>query len=76
MNLTRKILFISMIVLGIYDFGVFAFKGVGSTVSQVMTDYFHVSPFGCGVIFMILGHFLWPMTVSDNGPLRYFRRGK
>lgn len=66
MNLTKQILFISMIVLGIYDFAVFAFGGVSTTVSQVMTDYLHVSPFGALVIGMILGHFLWPMTIREQ----------
>jgi len=65
-NLTKQILFIAMIALGIYDFGVFIFGGEATTVSQVMTGYLHVSPFGALVIGMILGHFLWPMTIREQ----------
>lgn len=64
MNLTKKILFIAMIVLGIYDFAVFTFGGVATTASQVMTDYLHISPVGSFVLGMLFGHFAWPMTVS------------
>lgn len=64
MNLTKQILFISMIALGIYDFGVFAFGGVSTTVSQVMTDYLHISPIGSFVLGMIFGHWAWPMNVK------------
>jgi hypothetical protein len=66
MELTKRIIFITMIVLGIYDFGVFVFTGTGTTVSQVMTNYLHVSPIGIVVLSMILGHFLWPMTVEKT----------
>ena len=65
MNLTKKVLFIGMIVYGIYDFFVFAHDGVSSTISQVMTDYLYLSPAGAFVIGMIMGHFLWPMKVSS-----------
>jgi hypothetical protein len=66
MKLTKQIIFIGMIVLGIYDFGVFVFGGEAQTVSQVMTDYLHISPFGSLVIGMVLGHFLWPMTIKKE----------
>lgn len=66
MTLTKKILFISFIILGIYDFGVFVFKGEATTISQVMTNYLHLSPFGTGVIFMLLGHWMWPMPVKPD----------
>lgn len=66
MTLTKKILFIGMIIYGIYDFFVFAHDGVATTISQVMTDYLHLSSTGSLVIGMILGHFLWPMTVEKK----------
>lgn len=66
MNLTKQVLFIGMIVLGIYDFAVFVFNGEATTVSQVMTDYLHLSPFGSFVIGMIFGHWLWPMRVKEK----------
>lgn len=65
---TKQIIFIGMIVYGIYDFGVFAFGGpeAEDTISQVMTDYMRLSRIGCVVIGMILGHFLWPMSVKGK----------
>jgi hypothetical protein len=65
-NLTKQILFIAMIALGVYDFGVFIIGGEATTVSQVMTDYLHISPFGSFVMGCIFGHWLWPMTTSKT----------
>lgn len=63
---TKHAIFIGILIYGVYDLGIFVFKGENTTISQVMTDYFHLSPFGAGVIFMILGHWLWPMTVKPS----------
>lgn len=69
MNFTnlKKAIFIGMIVAGIYDFGCFVIKGEASTISRVMSDYFLVGELGKAVIFMILGHWLWPMAVTKEG---------
>lgn len=62
--LTKEFLFIGMVIYGVYDFGVFVFSGVSTTISQVMTDYLKMSPFGAYAFGMLMGHFLWPMSTS------------
>lgn len=65
----KKVLFIGMIVYGIYDFGLFALKGEVTTISQVMTDYLDKSILGVIVFCLIFGHWLWPMKVKVEVPV-------
>lgn len=61
MSTPGLIVFIGMIVLGIYDLGLVLFSGTGSSISAFMVDAGIRSPLWLCILSMVIGHFVFGM---------------
>jgi peptidoglycan/LPS O-acetylase OafA/YrhL len=65
MNPVGLVVFIIFIGVGIYDFGLVVFNGVGGTISNAMVDYGIRAPFWVFVAGLVCGHLLFPMRRKE-----------
>ena len=61
MNPVGLVVFIIFIGVGIYDFALVVFSGVGGTISNAMVDYGLRAPFWVFVAGLVMGHLCFPM---------------
>jgi hypothetical protein len=65
MNRTSLITFIVLIGFALYDLGSVTFGGVGSSVSNWLTNVAQVSPIVAFTFGAVSGHLFWPMKTKQ-----------
>lgn len=66
MKTTPLVVFVLIIVLGIYDLGCVVFTGTGSSVSSFLVESAHLSPVFTFMMGCIAGHLFFYMTRVDE----------
>lgn len=64
MNKVGLVCLVVFIGLGIFDFGLVVFNGVGGTISNAMVDYGVRAPFWVFVAGLVCGHLMFPMKAK------------
>lgn len=67
MKRTPLIVFILLIVAGMYDMGMVVFSGVPSSISQFIVNTTHVSPLMAFVWGTVIGHLFFGMAPKLEG---------
>ena len=62
------VVFVALIILGLYDLGLVVFRGTGSTISAFMVDAGIKSPLWLCVMSVVLGHFIFGMYPVGKCP--------
>lgn len=66
MNTTALVIFVALIILGMYDLYCVVFNGVASSISSFIVNLPFYSPIAYGVICIVAGHLLFPMREKKD----------
>lgn len=68
MNRTGLVIFIGLLAYALYDLALVTFTGVGTSISNWLTNVAQISPVFTFTVGTIIGHLFFPMREKKKDP--------